>query len=144
MRQLGTPIKYLHLCVEACKIDPVFAEKTEQQQYHLIRRLCIANCLVPRRATHRSQSRPQVAVDEAKEWLLETRPVVSAPNVDQRWVINMDQTPLSLSLEDGTTLELQGESTVNMRGTGGSKTRTTVCLAVSAAGQKLKEQLAKD
>jgi hypothetical protein len=50
----------------------------------------------------------------------------------------MDQTPLAFSLESGDTLHLRGERFVPTRGTGGSKERTTVCLAVTADGRKLK------
>ena len=98
MRQRGVPIKYKHLQIKACREDDNFRAKTTQQQYHMIRRLCQANCLVPRRGTHQAQEQPQVAIDEALEWLLETRPVVSAPNVDRKYILNMDQTPLNFSL----------------------------------------------
>lgn len=141
MRQRGVPIKYKHLQIKACREDDNFRGKTTQQQYHMIRRLCKANCLVPRRGTHQAQEQPQVAIDEALEWLLETRPVVSAPNVDRKYILNMDQTPLNFSLQDGSTLNLAGERTVTVRGTGGGRDRTTVCLGVAADGSKLKPMM---
>ncbi|KAG7367877.1 peptidase M32 carboxypeptidase Taq metallopeptidase family protein [Nitzschia inconspicua] len=81
------------------------------------------------------------AIDRAKEWLLETRPILSAPNVFKEYTINMDQAPLPFSLASSTTLELEGEKTVTIRQTENSKTRCTVSLTITADGRKLKPMI---
>ena len=139
LRDEGKPVKYSHIQLEACKMDDSFKDKTIQQQYHIIRRLCVRNCFVVRQATHKAQEHPQKSVDEAIEWLQNVRPIVAAVPVAHRaYILNMDQTPLNFSLEDGKTLHLKGERTVTVRSTGGSKARTTVSLTVAMDGTKLK------
>ena len=66
-----------------------------------------------RRITHTTQVQPQETVDEALQWTTIMRPVVSGPNVEQQWVLNMDQTPLWLSMHPQHALSLQGSTTVN-------------------------------
>ena len=111
MCTLGVGINYNYLVVKACQMDERFCEKEFSVQYQLICRLCLANCLVLRRQTHVSQEHPQEAIDRSQEWLLEIRPMLSLPNVMQKYIINMDQTPLPFTLASNTTLELEGEKT---------------------------------
>ena len=66
------------------------------------------------------------------------RPILSAPEVQKEFVINMDQTPVYLSMHPETTLELQGVNTVHGRRSGAGGNRFTASLAVSANGDKLK------
>lgn len=138
MRQIGVEISYQKLQVKAARLDADFAAKTEKQQYEMIRTLCIQNKLVRRRKTHVAQEHPQATRDQAQEWLNETRPILSGPTVNKRYVINMDQTPIPFSLAGRSTLTLKGEKTVTVRASGNDKTRCTVCLTVCADGTKLK------
>jgi len=141
MRQFGVGLSYRHLQLKACRADAEFAQKSKTQQYQMIRRLCAANCLVPRRKTHVAQENPQVAIDCAKEWLMAIRPLFNVPQVDKKYIVNMDQTPLPFSLASDSTLSLVGESTVTVRATGNEKTRCTVSLSVCADGTKLKPMI---
>lgn len=139
LRDEGKQIKYSHIVLQACRMDDSFKDKSLREQYQAIRRLCHRNCFVLRKGTHKAQEHPQKAIDEATAWLQIVRPIVAAvPVTGRAYVLNMDQTPLNFSLEDGTTLHLQGEKTVTIRSTGGSKSRTTVSLTVAADGTKLK------
>lgn len=137
-RALGIPVTYKLLQVKACQFSPDFRQKSDDQQYHTVRRLAINNCLVDRAVTHTSQRRPDDVTEEAREWLEIIRPIVSAPNVERKFIINMDQTPVFLSMHPKRTLDLQGRKTINMRRTCNSTARLTVSLAVSASGEKLK------
>ena len=137
-RAAGVQLAYKHLIVRACEVFDDFKNFTYSVQYHTIRRLCVRNCFVIRRVTHVSQVNPQETIDEAGVFLAVMRPIVSAPNLQKRWIINMDQVPVFLSMHPHTTLDLQGTNGVNGRRTSDSGSRFTVSLAVSANGDKLK------
>jgi hypothetical protein len=66
------------------------------------------------------------------------RPIVAAPLVQKQWVVNMDQTPIWLSMHPKVSLNLIGASQVNGRCSGDSGSRFTCTLAISANGDKLK------
>lgn len=140
-RTRGIPVNYALLVVKACQLSEQFREKTPSQQYHIVRRLAIANCLVDRAITHVSQQHPAETVEKAKEWLISIRPTIHAPNVNKKFVINMDQSPVFMSMHPKRTLDLVGARTINCRKTANSTARVTVSLAVSANGDKLKPML---
>ena len=137
-RALGVKVTYGDLVVRACQLCDEFRNKEKTQQYHIVRRLAIANCLVDRAITHTSQALQADMEEQAKEWLTLTRPILQAPNVAKKFVINMDQTPVFMSMHSKRTLDLQGRRTITGRKTSNSTARLTVSLAVSADGDKLK------
>lgn len=137
-RALGVPVTYGTLVIKACQLCEEFRAKTETQQYHIVRRLAIINCLVDRAFTHKSQALREDMEDEAREWLTLVRPILQAPNVEKKFVINMDQTPVFMSMHPRRTLDLQGRRTISCRKSANSTARLTVTLAVSADGDKLK------
>ncbi|KAG7344198.1 DDE superfamily endonuclease [Nitzschia inconspicua] len=141
LREVGIGISYCRLQVRACQVDENFRSKPKVQQYHMIRRLCMSNGLVVRRGTNVAKDPPQQAIDQAREWLQEIRPVISVPNLAQKYIINMDQTPLPFSLAGQSTLELRGTRSVTVRHSCNNKTRATASLAVAADGSKLKPMI---
>ena len=82
------------------------------QQYHKIRQLCIANCLVVRKQTHQSQCRTEEDMLEAKEWLTEICLILSQPAINRTYVINMDQTSVPFSYASNYTLDTEGKKTI--------------------------------
>ena len=141
MRAEGVPLNYNILVVKACQMDEEFRRKSWNQQYDAIRLLCRANCIVRRCKTTTAQRRPQETVDEALQWLTIMRPIVVAPEVDRSFIINMDQTPVFLSMHPNQTLELEGTRSVVIRTTCNSTNRVTCSLAISGNGDKLKPML---
>jgi hypothetical protein len=71
---------------------------------------------------------------EALKWIEEVRLLVSR---DQRFVINMDQTPIFFSMLPRTTLEPIGSSTVNVPNSTGSTFGVTITVTVTANGDML-------
>ena len=71
---------------------PFSYTKLIRKAYQVVRRLCIRNCIVKCRVTHQAQEHPQETIDRSLQWLTVMRPIVSAPTVEQKYVINMDQT----------------------------------------------------
>ena len=80
-------------------------------------------------------------IDKALEFLNIEKPIVGAAGVNQDLIINMDQTPVFLSMHPKQTLELCGAVAVNRRKTCNSTNQVTVLLAASASGKKLKPML---
>ena len=138
LRDAGMGLTYKHLVRKAIEVVDGFAELTESQQYHSVRRLCMSNCFLKRRFTHTSQRLPQETEEDSQQWLQVMRPIVSAPNVQKKFVLNMDQTPMYLSMAPVSTLNLQGARTVYGRRTGDSGCRFTVSCTIAANGDKLK------
>ena len=135
----GLPFLYSKLMQKAYEFNPELRNLTLHAQYQVVRRLCIRNCIVKRRVTHQAQEHPQDTIDRSLQWLAIMRPIVSAPTVQQKFVINMDQTAVFLSMHPQTTLALEGSTTVYRRKTvGGGAHRFTCSLAISANGDKLK------
>ncbi|CAI7802526.1 unnamed protein product [Closterium sp. NIES-53] len=58
--------------------------------------------------------------------------------IDNRYIINADQTPLWLEMPATTTVEQTGVKSVPIRSAGYQKERVTVMLACTATGEKLK------
>ncbi|CAI7825017.1 unnamed protein product [Closterium sp. NIES-53] len=59
-------------------------------------------------------------------------------DIETTWIINADQTPLSLEMPDTTTVDQTGIRSVPIRSAGYQKERVTVMLACTADGMKLK------
>jgi len=140
-RAANIPLSYRHLQARACRLDEDFRNLTNTQQYTKIRRLCIKNCFVLRRKTTKSNAHPQETIDKSLAFLQIVRPIISAPDSEKKFIINMDQTPIWFSMPPQSTLELQGSTTIGIRSTSNSTERATCCLAVSAAGDKLKPMI---
>jgi hypothetical protein len=137
-REAGFALRYDNIRIRAIEVYPEFGNLPPSQQYHSVRRLCIRNCLRIRKITHQSQRIPQDLIDEAQAWLVHMRPILAAPDLHQRFIINMDQTPMYLSMHPKQTLELQGSRTVHGRITTEGDSRFTCTIAISANGDKLK------
>lgn len=139
LQENGTDFSYVHLVKKAITLDPSLAELSKRAQYQVVRRLCIRNCLVKRRTTHMSQRHPQETVDISLQWLEVMRPIFSAPEVVQKYVVNMDQTAVFYSMNSNTSLALKGSRTVyGKRTAAGSSSRFTCSLAIAANGERLK------
>ena len=59
------------------------------------------------------------------------------PGRDQKYILNMDQTPILFLMVPKTTLNKKGVKTVNVRSSSGSTMRVTIAVAVLAAGDML-------
>jgi hypothetical protein len=108
LRHDGVPLGYSRMVTKAIEICDGFGNLTKSQQYHTVRRFCLSNCFLQRRFTHTSQRLPQETEEDSLQWLQVMRPIVGAPNVQKKFVLNMDQTPMYLSMAPVSTLNLQG------------------------------------
>ena len=53
-------------------------------------------------------------VDEAKHFVSCITPLLASPNCDQRYIINMDQTPVFFSMVPNKTLNIAGARSINV------------------------------
>ena len=65
-----------------------------QMKYSVERRLLQSHSIVIRLKTHQAQQHPKEMVDEVKHFVSRVTPLLASPNHDQRYIINMDQTPV--------------------------------------------------
>ena len=140
-RALGGVLSYRILQARTCRLHCEFREIDHEQQYGRIRCLCHANGIVIRRTTTTSKKKPEEVEQEARQWLDNVRPMITAPGVNRRYVLNMDQTPVFFNLAPHVTLDTRGKKKIVSRIAGGNGDRVTATLCVSAAGDKLKPML---
>ena len=88
--------------------------------------------------SHQAQRHSKEMVDEAKHFVSRITPLLASPNCDQRYIINMDHTPVFFSMVPNKTLNIAGERSINVRTSTGSTMRLTCAVTVSAAGDILR------
>lgn len=137
LRREGMPVSMGMVILKASQLDGEFRRKKRMAKYSVVRRILRSNRIVIRAKTHQAQRAPQEMHDEAKFYITGMRPSVSMANRDQKWIINMDQTPVYFSMVPNTTLEEEGARSVNVRSSSGSTMRVTVAVTVTAAGGTL-------
>ncbi|CAI7776503.1 unnamed protein product [Closterium sp. NIES-53] len=82
--------------------------------------------------------RNQDVAKQCKEFWTFVREARHDYEIDSRYIINADQTPLWLEMPATTTVEQTGVKSVPIRSGGYQKERVTVMLACTAMGEKLK------
>jgi transposase len=122
------------LC-QACRLDREFKAKSYGAQKSIIRRLVERNRLVYRMGTHTSQRHPSETEEEGLDFLEHIRPKVA--NRDQRFVLNMDQTPIPFSYDEKRSLAMTGVKTVHIRKSTNDTKRATCAITITASGHEL-------
>ena len=138
LREQGFIISVRLFTLKACELSAAFRRKTERAKYLAVRRFLVSNKIVLQAITHECQRPPQMLRQEALDFIASIRPKVNAPNRDNRFVLNMDQTPIFFDMSSGRTLSQTGERTVNGRTSSSSTLRVTVAVTLTASGEMLK------
>ena len=138
LRREGMPISINMVILRAAQLDDRFRRKKMQTKYSIVRRILRSHSIVIRSKTHQAQRHPKEMVDEAKHFVSCITPLLASPNRDQRYIINMDQTPVFFSMVPYKTLNVAGERSINVRTSTGSTMRLTCAVTVSAAGDILR------
>jgi transposase-like protein len=133
-RENGLAVSIRMVTTKACQLDGDFRRKTARAKDQAIRRFVKSHNLVHRVHTHQSQENIADVQDRATDWIQQMRPILIGEHRQQRFIINMDQTPIFFSLLPRTTLELSGARTVNLRTSTSSTMRVTVAVTVAADG----------
>ena len=109
LRCEGMPISMNMVILRASQLDERFCRKRMQREYSVVRRLLRSHSIVIHSKTHQAQRHPKEMVDEAKHFVSRVTPLLASPNRDQRYIINMNQTPVFFSMVPNKTLHVAGE-----------------------------------
>jgi hypothetical protein len=80
---------------------------------------------------------PHIVQGEVLDFLVTTRPMLSGPHHDKRYIFNMDQTPLFFSYHRARTLAKKGVKSIHVRKSTVDRRRCTAALTCSASGEFL-------
>ena len=105
MRETGMQVDYLLVLFRAARLLQSFCTKPFNAQWLAVKHFMKCHSYMYRMGTHESQRPPEEVVDKARVWLEHTRPLVTGPHRNLRYVINMDQTPVFFSMNAKKTLE---------------------------------------
>ena len=139
LREQGMGVTIRMVVLKASELSNAFRHKTHLAKEHAVRRFVKSHKLVHRVCTHESQRSPAAVEGEAMDWLIRIRPLLIGDNRDQRFIINMDQTPIFFTMVPRTTLNVSGARTVNLRTSTSSSMRVTAAITVTASGHQLPE-----
>ncbi len=141
LNEAGVPVDVMAMVLKSGVLDPEFAPKVVMCKMSSSVATLKANCINIRAGTRVSQQNPQDMLDEALTLVQYMRPQLSAPDVDQDYVVNMDQTPVYFTMAPRTTLKLMGNSTIHIVSIDGSTTRVSVIVGISASSKLFKPML---
>jgi len=100
-----------------------------------VRRFLKAHRFVIRASTHKSQRDPREVEEEAVDFIASIRRVMGYTPRHERFIINMDQTPIFFSMQPSTTIAEVGQRTINVRTFTSSTMPITVAVSVTASGE---------
>jgi hypothetical protein len=136
-RDVGMPISRNMVILKASTLDSDFRRKSKSSKYAIVCRFLYANKLVIRSKTHQAQKSRAVMEEHGKEFIKSIIPRLQESGRDQRYILNMDQTPIFFSMTPKTTIETRGSKTVSIRTSSDSTKRITVAVTVTASGAML-------
>lgn len=137
-RQAGLGVSVRMVLHKAELLSPlVFNVKSKQAKDSTIRRFLKAHRYVFRIGTRTSQRHPDQVTDEALDFICCMRPLIAQPIRDNRFILNMDQTPIFFNNHANNTLDQIGVRTVPLRSGTSSTMRVTVAVTATAGGQVL-------
>jgi hypothetical protein len=87
--------------------------------------------------THTSQCPPAKVESKALDCMRFMQQIVLSRNSDWRYILNMDQTPVYISMNAKCTLELIGEKTVHIRTLSDDTKGVSVVVTIAADGTVL-------
>jgi hypothetical protein len=136
-RDMGMPVSRNMVILKASSLDANFRRKSPASKYAIICRFLSVNNLVIRSKTHQAQKSRHVMEAHGQEFIASIIPRLQEFGRDQRFIINMDQTPVFFSMTPKTTLQVRGSKTVSVRASSDSTKRITVAVTVTASGLML-------
>jgi len=97
----------------------------------------VRNGLTHHVATHKAQREPGEVRAEALSHLEVQVPRANNPSHDQDYVLNMDQTPAYMAMDQDVTIDFVGTWTINMRSAANDSQRVTVAVTIAASGRRI-------
>ncbi|CAI7843731.1 unnamed protein product, partial [Closterium sp. NIES-53] len=138
-RRRGVAVSVSRLQDWSCKVMKVlFSEVKWKGSQRWSERFRRRWNLSVRMKTKVAQKTQEHVATQSKEFWQFFRNARNEYAIDNRYIINADQTPLWLEMPATTTVEQTGVKSVPIRSAGYQKERVTVMLACTATGEKLK------
>ena len=94
-REQGILVDVFKLAMRESFISPEFRKKSFTARCSAVKRFMVAHSFLYRMGTHTTQRPPAEVEGEAADYMRLMRRIVCGHNRDLRFVINMDQTPVS-------------------------------------------------
>jgi hypothetical protein len=123
--------------LRASSLDETFRRRSTNSKYAIICRFLYVNNLVIRSKTHQAQKTQSAMEEIGRDFIASMIPRLVEAGRDQRFIINMDQTPVFFSMTPKTTLQVRGSKTGSVRASSDSRKRITVAITVTASGSIL-------
>jgi hypothetical protein len=137
-REQGINVKHTLVCLKASLLLPnMFGAKVYEARLKAIMHFMRKHNYVMPNKTNEAMCALQEVVQEAREFLEFTRPLLFGPHQDRRWIFNMDKTPLHFSYHSSKTLEKRGTKMICIRKTGNGTKRATGAFTIMAASNFL-------
>jgi hypothetical protein len=131
-REQGIKISTLAIVVVASNFSTKFGEMNFVARCSALKRFVKAHLLVYQMGTHLCQRKPEEVEAEASDYMHLIRTLLFSPHCDQRFILNMDKTPVYFLMSMKRTLEVVGKRTIHIR-TSTNDTRWAT-VAVTIAG----------
>ena len=138
LREQGFMVSVRLITLKACELSGVFRRKGARAKDMTVRRFLARHRIVLRAVTHECQRPPETLRQEAKDFISFAKSKLTGVNRCQKYILNMDQTPIFFDMSSGRTLNTAGERTVNGRTSTSATMRVTVAVTVTASGDFLK------
>ena len=113
MREQGIMISTRLVVVKASQLSAEFRRKTSRSKDQIVRRFLASNKITLRSVTHTCQRPPDAVVNEAMSFIQQVREKVVGLNRQQKYILNMDQTPVFFDMPSGKTLNQVGKESVS-------------------------------
>ena len=131
MREQGVMVSTRLVVVKASQLSAQFRRKTSRAKDQIVRRFLASNKITIQSVTHTCQRPPDAVVDEAMSFILHVREKVVGLNRQQKYILNMDQTPVFFDMPTGKTLNHVGKLCRNF------VSPFTLCLSLTTLVQEL-------
>ncbi len=122
-------------------LDLEFAQKSRSSRYQTMQWLPKTNYVTIRAGTWVLQRNPHEIFDGALAFVQYMCTEPTAPDFDQDYIVNMNQTLSFFLMVPRTTLKLRGKSTFHIASTDGSTARVSVTVGVEASRKLFKPML---
>ncbi|KAF0702431.1 hypothetical protein AaE_015936 [Aphanomyces astaci] len=141
LRESDIAVSTTMLTMKVLSIDPTFHEVLPKRLSHWVYAFLNRQGLSIRRPTRKGQKLPNHLKEIRDDFVrsLQGRFSVFGTVADARWsrVVNMDETPVYFEPDVHTTIAPKGAKTVSARVCSTHNPRVSVCLDVTATGEKL-------
>jgi hypothetical protein len=123
--------------VVASNLSTKFGEKNFVARCSAVKRFVKAHSLVYQMGTHLCQRKPEEVEAEASNFMRLIRTLLFDPHLDQRFILNMDQTPVYFLMSAKRTLEVVEKKTIHTRTLTNNTRRATVAVTIAGDGMVL-------